>query len=52
VVLEAVVTVRVLVPEPLGIGFVLKVAFTPEGSVPTLKLTLPAKPFDGVSVTA
>jgi hypothetical protein len=50
-VLEAVVTVSVLVPDPLGIGFVLKAAFTPAGSAPKLKLTLPAKPFDGVSVS-
>jgi hypothetical protein len=47
-VLEGVVTVRVLVPEPLGTGFVLRVAFAPAGSPATLKLTLPAKPFDGV----
>jgi hypothetical protein len=51
-VLEVVVTVRVLVPEPLGTGFVLKVAFTPAGSGPKLKLTLPAKPFDGVRDSA
>jgi hypothetical protein len=50
-VLEVVVTLRVLLPEPPVIGFVLKVAFTPAGSPPTLKLTLLAKPFDGVAVT-
>jgi hypothetical protein len=51
-VLEGVVTVRMLVPEPLGTGFVLKVAFAPAGSPPTLRLTLPAKPFDGVRDSA
>jgi hypothetical protein len=50
-VLEVVVMVRVLVPEPPAIGFVLKIAFTPAGSAPKLKLTLLAKPFDGVSVS-
>ena len=50
VVLEVGVTVRVLVPEPLGIGFLLKVAVTPVGSGSRLKVTLPAKPFDGVTV--
>ena len=49
--LEAVVTLKVLVPEPLGIGFVPKVAFTPAASVPGLTLTLPVKPFDGVTVS-
>jgi hypothetical protein len=47
-VLEVVVTVRVLLPDPPGTGFVLKVAFTPTGSGYKLKVTPPAKPFDGV----
>jgi hypothetical protein len=51
-VLEAVVTLRVLLPDPPGTGFMLKVAFTPAGSGPKLKVTLPAKPFDGVRDSA
>ena len=39
-----------LVPEPSLIGFVLNVALAPEGSPLTLKVTLPAKPPDGVTV--
>jgi hypothetical protein len=50
-VLEVVVTLRVLLPDPPGTGFVLNVAFTPAGSALKLKLTLPAKPPDGVSVS-
>jgi hypothetical protein len=40
----------VLLPEPPLIGFVLKVVLAPEGSPPTLNLTLPIKPPDGVTV--
>jgi hypothetical protein len=40
----------VLLPEPPLIGFVPKVALAPEGSPLTLKLTLPIKPPDGVTV--
>jgi hypothetical protein len=50
VLLEVGVTVRVLVPEPLGIVFVLSVAVASEGGG-ALKLTLPAKPFVGATVT-
>lgn len=48
--LELVVMLRVLVPEPPLMGFVLNVALAPEGSPLTLKLTLPVKPPDGVTV--
>jgi hypothetical protein len=44
------VTVKMLVPEPLGIVFVLSVAVASEGGG-ALKLTLPAKPFVGATVT-
>jgi len=47
-VLELVVTLMVLFPEPIGFG--LNVAPAPEGSPLTLKLTLLVKPPDGVTV--
>lgn len=47
--LVLVVTVRVLFPEP-AIGFTLNVGLAPEGSPVTLKLTLPLKLPDGVTV--
>jgi len=50
-VLVLVVMLRVLVPEPLLIGFGLNVAVAPEGSPLTFKVTLPVKPPDGVTVT-
>jgi hypothetical protein len=37
-------------PEPPLIGFVLNVALAPEGSPLTLKVTLPVKPPDGVTL--
>jgi hypothetical protein len=49
-VLALVVTLMVLVPEPPLIGFVLNVALAPEGSPLALKLTLPVKPPDEVTV--
>jgi hypothetical protein len=49
-VLELVVTVIVLVPEPPGIEFGLNVALAPEGSPLALKLTAPVKPPDGATV--
>jgi len=42
---------RVLVPEPLGIELGLNVALAPAGSALKLKLTVLAKPPDGVTVT-
>jgi len=45
-----VVTLMVLFPEPPLIGFVLNVALAPEGSPLTLKLTLPVKPPEAVTV--
>jgi hypothetical protein len=48
--LEVGVMVRVLVPEPLGIVYVLSVPVAFEGT-DRFKLTLPAKPFVGVTVT-
>jgi hypothetical protein len=49
-VVALVVTLMMLVPEPPVIGFVLNVALAPEGSPLKLKLTLPVKPPDGVTV--
>jgi hypothetical protein len=49
-VLELVVTLIVLFPEPPLIGFVLNVALAPEGRPLTLKLTLPVKPPEAVIV--
>jgi len=45
-----VVTLMVLLPEPLGIEPGLNVAVAPEGSPVALKLTVPVKPPDGVTV--
>ena len=42
---------RVLVPEPLVIELGVNVAVTPEGSPVAFKLTVLAKPPDGVTVT-
>jgi hypothetical protein len=50
VVLEIVETFMVLVPEPPVIGLVLKVADAPEGSPLALRVTLPVKPPEGVTV--
>ena len=50
-VLELVVTLRVLLPEPPVIGFGLKLPLAPEGSPLTLNVTLPLKPPDGVTLT-
>jgi hypothetical protein len=50
-VLALVVMVRVLLPEPLLIGFGLNVALAPEGSPVVFKLTEPLKLPDGVTVT-
>ena len=47
--LELVVTLMVLFPEPPLIGFVLNVALAPEGRPLTLKLTLPLKPPEAVT---
>ncbi len=49
--LVVVVTLIVLEPEPPLIGFGLNDAVAPEGSPVTLKLTLPLKPPDGVTLT-
>jgi hypothetical protein len=49
-VLVLVVTLMVLLPEPLLIGFGLKLALAPEGSPVALKVTLPVKPPEGVTV--
>jgi len=49
-VLAVVVTLTVLFPEPPLIGFGLKVALAPEGSPLALKVTLPVKPPEGVTV--
>ena len=48
--LELVVTLMELLPEPPRIGFVPKVAVAPEGSPLTLKFTLPVKLFSGATV--
>jgi hypothetical protein len=48
-VLELVVTLMVLFPEPFVIGFGLKVAVTPEGKPDANRLTLPVKPPEGVT---
>jgi hypothetical protein len=47
---ELVVTLSVLLPEPPVIGFGLNVAVAPEGMPFTLKLTLPVKLPDGLTV--
>jgi hypothetical protein len=49
-VVELVETFIVLVPEPPVIGLVLKVADAPEGSPLALRVTLPVKPPEGVTV--
>ena len=49
-VVELVETFIVLVPEPPVIGLVLKVADAPEGSPFALRVTLPVKPPEGVTV--
>jgi hypothetical protein len=49
-VLELVVTLMLLVPEPPLIGFVPKLAVAPVGSPLALKVTLPVKPFSGATV--
>jgi hypothetical protein len=50
-VLELVVTLMVLVPEPPLIGFGLNEALAPEGSPLALNVTLAVKPLSGVTVT-
>jgi hypothetical protein len=50
-VLALVVTLMVLLPEPLVIEVGLNVAAAFEGRPVALKLTFPAKPPDGVTVT-
>lgn len=49
-VLELVVTLMVLLPEPPVMGFGLNVALAPDGSPLALKVTLPVKPFTGETV--
>jgi hypothetical protein len=49
-VLLLVVTLMLLDPEPPLIGFVLNVALALDGSPLTLRVTLPVKPPDGVTV--
>jgi hypothetical protein len=49
-VLVVVVTFMVLLPEPPVIEAGLNVAVAPEGSPAAVKLTLPVKPPDGVTV--
>ena len=49
-VVELVVTLMVLLPEPPVMGFGLNEALAPEGSPPTLRLTLPVKPPVGLTV--
>jgi hypothetical protein len=46
-----VVTLIVLVPEPLVTGLGVNVALAPEGSPVAFKVTLLAKPPDGFTVT-
>jgi hypothetical protein len=50
-VLALVVTLMVLLPEPLVIEVGLNVAAAPEGIPAAVKLTLPVKPPDAATVT-
>jgi hypothetical protein len=49
-VVELVVTVMVPLPEPPVMGLGLKLALAPEGSPLAVKVTLPVKPPDAVTV--